>query len=206
MCPKWLIWHKQKKFLKKILKIIFIYILAPFILQNLKKFLEPIQSYEDVPFSVPKYPNLSWTKIFGTKHYHFHLPIGLFQWRKFLKNSYNESRIMRMHHFWTQNGPFAPNKKFFLKKIINIIFIYLLAPFIVQNLKKSLTADPELWGCISFGPKIAHLPKWDFFQKTCSFHSSLSTCQRPKSEIHLLMKYWRLKNTEISLAENNFWL
>ena len=95
---------------------------------------------------------------------------------------------------------------FFLKKIINIIFIYLLAPFIVQNLKKSLTADPELWGCISFGPKIAHLPKWDFFQKTCSFHSSLSTCQRPKSEIHLLMKYWRLKNTEISLAENNFWL
>ena len=114
LCPKWLIWHKQKKFLKKILKIIFIYILAPFILQNLKKFLEPIQSYEDVPFSVPKYPNLSWTKIFGTKHYHFHLPIGLFQWRKFLKNSYNESRIMRMHHFWTQNGPFAPN--FFFEK------------------------------------------------------------------------------------------
>ena len=97
-------------------------------------------------------------------------------------------------------------KKFFLKKIINIIFIYLLAPFIVQNFKKSLTADPELSGCISFGPKIAHLPKWDFFQKTCSFHSSLSRCQRPKSDIHLLMKYWQLKNTEISLAENNFWL
>ena len=40
-----------------------------------------------------------------------------------------------MHHF----GP-----KIFLKKIINIIFIYLLAPFIVQNFKKILTADPEL--------------------------------------------------------------
>ena len=28
---------------------------APFILQNFKKFLEPIQSYEDVPFSSPKW-------------------------------------------------------------------------------------------------------------------------------------------------------
>ena len=42
--------------------------------------------------------------------------------------------------------------------------------------------------------------------KPCSFHSSLSTCQKSKSDIHLLMKYWRLKNTEISLAKNYFWL
>ena len=49
---------------------------------------------------------------------------------------------------------------FFLKKIIDIIFIYLLAPFVVQDFKQILTADPELWGCISFEPKIAHLPKW----------------------------------------------
>ena len=117
MCPKWLIWHKQKYFLKKIIKIIFIYILAPFILQNLKNFLEPIQNYEDVPFSVPKYPSLSWTKIFGKKHYyHFHLPIGLFNGGNLKKKSYSESRIMRMHHFWTQNGPFAPKKFFFWKK------------------------------------------------------------------------------------------
>ena len=31
------------------------YLLAPFILQNFKKFLRPIQSYEDVPFSGPKW-------------------------------------------------------------------------------------------------------------------------------------------------------
>ena len=30
------------------------YLLAPFILQNFKKFLEPIQIYEDVPFLGPK--------------------------------------------------------------------------------------------------------------------------------------------------------
>ena len=48
-----------------------------------------------------------------------------------------------MRHFCAQNGPFAPNK-FFLGEIINIILIYLLAPFLVQNFKKILTADPEL--------------------------------------------------------------
>ena len=31
------------------------YLLAPFILQNLKKFLQQIHSYEDVPFLGPKW-------------------------------------------------------------------------------------------------------------------------------------------------------
>ena len=51
---------------------------------------------------------------------------------------------MRMRHFWSQNGPFVPNN-FFLK-IINITLIYLLAPFIVQNLKQILLADLEFLG------------------------------------------------------------
>ena len=87
-----------------------------------------------------------------------------FHCAKFRKSSYSRSRVMTMHHFWTQYGPFAPNKFFW--KII-IILIYLLAPFIVQNLKKLLPADPELWGCAFFGPKMTHFPKWEFFQKTC---------------------------------------
>ena len=41
--------------LKKQLKKFFMYLLAPFILQNFKKFLEPIQSYEDAPFLDPKW-------------------------------------------------------------------------------------------------------------------------------------------------------
>ena len=94
----------------------------------LKKFLKPIQIYEDVPFSGPKYPNLSWTKYFGTNHYYyFHLPIETFHWAK------------------PVNEP-------------------------------------------------------------CFFHSCLSTCQKSKSDINLLVKYRWLKNTEISLAKNNFWL
>ena len=44
---------------------------------------------------------------------------------------------MRMCHFWAQNGPLVMNKKILLQTII-ITFIYLLALFIVQNLKKFL--------------------------------------------------------------------
>ena len=65
---------------------------------------------------------------------------------------------MRMCHFWAQNGPFYLNKILMVQAII-ITFIYLLVLFIVQNLKKVLTADPELWGCAIFGSKMVHLPQ-----------------------------------------------
>ena len=81
-----------------------------------KKFLEPVQIYEDVPFSDPKYPNLS------------------------------------------QNNPNI------LVQIITVTFIYLLALLIGQNFKKILTADPELWKCTIFGPKMVHLPKIFFWK------------------------------------------
>ena len=41
--------------------------------------------------------------------------------------------------------------------------MYLLAPFILQNLKKTLRANPELWGCAIFGAKMAHLSWTKFF-------------------------------------------
>ena len=54
-------------------------------------------------------------------------------------------------------------KQFFLVQTIVITFIYLLAVFIVQNSRKFLTADPELWGCAILGPKMVHLPQTKFF-------------------------------------------
>ena len=138
--------------------------------------------------------------------------------------------------------------------------MYLMTPFILQNLIKILRANPESWGCAIFGPKMAHLswtnflwykpllllsstywpfslckilknsssgtrvmrmhnfwvqngpcpPTIIFFRKpvneTCFFHSCLSTCQKSKPNIDLLVKYWQLKTTEISLAESHFWL
>ena len=53
----------------------------------LKKFLEPIQSYEDVPFSGPKWSICPEQNFFGTNHYYyFHQPTGHFQFAKFWKN------------------------------------------------------------------------------------------------------------------------
>ena len=70
---------------------------------------------------------------------------------------------MRMCHFRAQNGPFVLNKIFLVQTII-ITFIYLLALFIVQNLKKILTADPELSGYAIFGPKMVHLAQFFFLE------------------------------------------
>ena len=52
---------------------------------------------------------------------------------------------------------------FFLKKTINKIFFYLLAPFILQNFKKIIWANPKLWGCGIFRSKMAHLSWTEFF-------------------------------------------
>ena len=123
--PKWFIRPKQFFFWKKIINIIFIYLLARFILQNLKQIWKPIHIYEDVPLSGPKYPNWFWTKLFGTNHYYyFHLPIGPFHWAKFKKNSYSGSRVMSMHHFWAQNGPFALNNFFYGKLLKSLSSTY----------------------------------------------------------------------------------
>ena len=45
----------NKFFLVQTIIITFIYLLALFTVQNLKKFLQQIQSYEDVPFLRPKW-------------------------------------------------------------------------------------------------------------------------------------------------------
>ena len=63
--------------------------------------------------------------------------------------------------------------------------------------------------CQFLGPKWPIGPNKNFFRKSvnkpCSCHSWLSTFQKSKSDINLLMKYWQLKTTEISLAESHFW-
>ena len=115
--PKWFICPKQFFLEKKILSFASAYWLLSFC-KIFKKFLEPIQSYEDVPFSGPKWPLCHEQNFFGTNHYYyFHLPIGLFHCAKFFKNSYSKSRLVRMRHFWAQNGSLATNKFFFWKKL-----------------------------------------------------------------------------------------
>ena len=52
----------------------------------------------------------------------------------------------------------CPKQKFFLKKITNIIFIYLLTPFILQNFKKnSYSQSRVIRMCHFSGPKQPNL-------------------------------------------------
>ena len=85
-------------FLKKTTNEIFMCLLAPFILQNLKKLLELILGYEDVPFSGTKWPICPEQNFFGTNcYYYFHLTFSL---GKMFKNSYSGFKVVRMCHLW----------------------------------------------------------------------------------------------------------
>ena len=103
---------------------------------------------------------------------------------------------MTMCHFQAQNGPFVMNK-FFLVQTIIITFIYLLALFIVQNLKKFFQRIQSYEDAQFLGPKWPISPKENFFRKPvnepCFFHSYLSTCQKSESDINILVKYWWLR-------------
>ena len=59
-----------------------------------------------------------------------------------------------------------PPMNFFLKKQLITFLMYMLAPFILQNFKKIIRADPELWQCAIFRPKMAHLFWTNFLVQT----------------------------------------
>ena len=75
----------------------------------------------------------------GTNHYYyFHLPIGLFHWVNF-KNILKANPELRGCIISGPQIVHLPQAKNFLKKMINLIFICLLALFVVQHFKKILT-------------------------------------------------------------------
>ena len=124
-----------------------------------------------------------------------------------------------MCNFWAQNSPFVLNKIFLVQTIV-ITFIYLLALFIVQNLKKYSYRKCSYDDSLFFSPKWSTCHKQFFFSellisfvsiyqplslcKSFKNSSCLSTCKKSKPDINLLVKYWWLKDTEISLTESHF--
>ena len=109
-------------FSRKTTNKIFMYLLASFILQNFKKLLELIQSYDDIPFLGPKWPICPEQKFFSANHcYYFHLPIGPFHCAKFKKNSSRGVRVKRMCNFWAQDGPFLEMKIFSKNLLMSLV-------------------------------------------------------------------------------------
>ena len=153
--------------------------------------------------------HLSWTKTFWYK------PLLLllstcwpFSLCKILKTSCCRSRVTRMHHFWAQNAPFAPifgRENYWYHSHLPI------SPFPCAKLKKNSSNGSRVMRMHNFcAQNDPFLQMRSFFRtpvnEPCFFHSCLSTCQKSKSDLNLLLKYWRLNNTEISLAEIHFWL
>ena len=83
-----------------------------------------------------------------------------------------QSRVMRMCHFRVQNDQFVLNKIFLVQTIIT--FIYLLALFIVQNLKTFLLR-PRVMRICHFRTQNSQLtpPKKHFFGTTHYYYFHL---------------------------------
>ena len=129
---KWFIHPKQFLFWKKLLMLFSATYWPLSLCKIFKKFLEPIQSYEAVPFFGQIYSNWSWEKCFSTDHYHyFHLPVGPFHWAKLKKKVLTVNPVLWECIIFGPKMVHLP-QKCYLKKIIKIIFIYLLALFIMQ--------------------------------------------------------------------------
>ena len=71
---------------------------------------------------------------------------------------------MRMCHFRAQNTPICPEQNILVQTII-ITFIYLLALFIVQNLKKFLQRIQSYEDAQFLGPKWPISPNENFSEK-----------------------------------------
>ena len=142
-----------------------------------------------MPFSGPKWPICPEQIFFGTNHYYyFHLPIGPFHCAKFKKILTADPELWGCAIF----GPKMVHLYqtiFFVWKIINIILIYLLAPFIAQNFLKNSSSVSRVIRMCNFWPQNCPFPQMKmFFRKPVEpyfFHSCLSTCQKSKSDINL---------------------
>ena len=86
--------------------MIFMYLLAPFNVQNFKKSLEWIRSVEDaVQLRVQKGPFTPTRYFFLGKTIKFHVPLGPFYCPKLKKK--RRSRVIKSHQFRAQNDTFV---------------------------------------------------------------------------------------------------
>ena len=108
-------------FCQKTTNKMLMYLLASFILQFFQNIFRANPELWGCAIVEAKTAHSSWTNFFfGTNYYcYFDLPISPFHCSTLKKKSYRGSRVMRMHNFWIQNGPLAPQKTFFAKLLIS---------------------------------------------------------------------------------------
>ena len=104
-------------------------------------------------------------KIFLAQTIYFHLPIGTLHCAKFKKILTVDPELWGCTIFGPKLvGPFAPKKIFFCK-IINIILIYLLAPFIVKYFFKNLPCGSRVMRMHNFWAQNGPFPQMRIFSE-----------------------------------------
>ena len=110
-----------------------------------------------------------------------------------VQNSYNGSRIMKVYHIWTQSGPFAPNRFFFWGNYYYHSHLPISPFHCAKFKKKSSSGSRNMRMCNLWAQNGPFPPNKNFFRKPvnepCFVYSCLSTCQKSKSDINLLVKY-----------------
>ena len=131
--PKMMHWPPKKNFFRKIIKMIFMYLCTTYTVQIFKETLKWIQSYQHIIFGT-KMAKLPWKIFFSKENTDTILMYLLASLTvlNFTTNPLSISRVTTVHNFWTQNGAFAQAEDF-SRNIIKVIFMHLVAPFIVQN-------------------------------------------------------------------------
>ena len=169
----------------------FMYLLAPFILQNFKKIRTANPELSGCAIFGPKMAHLSWTTnlflykpllLLSSTHWPFSLC-------KILKNSYSGSRVMKMCHFGAQNGPFAPNA-FFGKFLISFSSAYL--PFsLCKILKKFFQRFQSYEDAQFLDPKWPISPNDNFFSENLliSIVSFIHGYLHAKNQSQILIYY-----------------
>ena len=108
----------------------------------------------------PKWSICPEQKIFGKNHcYYFHLPIGPFQCAKFKKILAADPELWQCTIFGPTMFHLPQIFFFFFLKIITIILIYLLAPFIAQNFYKKSSSRSRVMRMCNFWAQNGPFPQ-----------------------------------------------
>ena len=137
--------------------------------------------------------------IFGTK-------TANFSWTKFLVQPF----VITFIYLLGAKCSICPKQNFCLENYYCHSQLPITRFHCAKFKKNSSSGSRVMSMCNLWVPKWPFSPNKNFFRKPvnepCFFYSCLSTCQKSKSDINLLVKYWWLKNTEFSLAESHFCL
>ena len=141
----------------------------------------------------PKWSIFPDQKLFGTNHcYYFHLPMGPFHCanlKKFLQRIQNYDDAT----FLDPKLSICSKRFFFFENYYYYSHLP-ISPFRCAKFKKKFFQRIHSYENVQFlGPKLPISPNENFSRKLVNepyfFYSCISTCQKSKSDINLLVKY-----------------